>query len=321
MAWARREGEIRRRHQIHLHRATTRVMRARTNDDANASRVRIGWDVEDESTSAETLARAIERGARVALSASDGFRRAETIWKVYDVVGGIGDGRGDVVLTHVATGASRGDAELVERSSGTSDADAAVVDAGRRARDRALAWASTRSESERATTSYDFTSNGTRKHVSVGGTFDRLHAGHRALLATAMRLVEPNGTLYVGVTSEALLRNKKYGELLEGYEDRADAVRAFLLECRDLSSPVDVRVGPLDEGPPLAATVREMSALVVSRETIVGAEALNDMRVEAGFDPLDIIVVDLIGASASGDGTKLSSTALRAADAAKNRPT
>lgn len=43
-------------------------------------------------------------------------------------------------------------------------------------------------------------------HVAVGGTFDRLHAGHRILLAaTALAALE---AAYVGVTGPALLENK-----------------------------------------------------------------------------------------------------------------
>lgn len=41
-------------------------------------------------------------------------------------------------------------------------------------------------------------------HVALGGTFDRLHAGHRLLLAAAAAIT--SGSLYVGVTGEALLK-------------------------------------------------------------------------------------------------------------------
>ena len=41
---------------------------------------------------------------------------------------------------------------------------------------------------------------------AVGGTFDRLHAGHRLLLATAAAATD--GVLYVGVTGDSLLRKK-----------------------------------------------------------------------------------------------------------------
>jgi pantetheine-phosphate adenylyltransferase len=58
-----------------------------------------------------------------------------------------------------------------------------------------------------------------------------------------------------------------------------------------------------------------MNGLVISRETISGAEALNDVRATAGFDPLAFVVVDLVGADSSSSAVKLSSTDLRARDA------
>ena len=44
------------------------------------------------------------------------------------------------------------------------------------------------------------------EHVAVGGTFDRLHAGHRILLA-ATALVSTRH-VYIGITSEALASSR-----------------------------------------------------------------------------------------------------------------
>ena len=61
-----------------------------------------------------------------------------------------------------------------------------------------------------------------------------------------------------------------------------------------------------------------MQALVVSSETIEGAEYINKDRKARGFEPLALIVVQLVGVRSKAlQGDKLSSTALRAADAAK----
>jgi phosphopantetheine adenylyltransferase len=56
-----------------------------------------------------------------------------------------------------------------------------------------------------------------------------------------------------------------------------------------------------------------MQALVVSQETIPGGEAINAGRASRGFEQLQLVVVGLIG---GGSDSKLSSTALREADAA-----
>ncbi len=59
-----------------------------------------------------------------------------------------------------------------------------------------------------------------------------------------------------------------------------------------------------------------MQALVVSKETLSGGEAINQYRREHGFKPLELIVVDLVADSAAVEGGKVSSTALREQDAA-----
>lgn len=60
-----------------------------------------------------------------------------------------------------------------------------------------------------------------------------------------------------------------------------------------------------------------MQALVVSQETVQGADSINKDREGRGFKPLTIVVVNTVGsASKELGGVKLSSTALRARDAA-----
>ena len=50
--------------------------------------------------------------------------------------------------------------------------------------------------------------------MAVGGTFDRLHAGHRILLAaTALAATE---AAYVGITGPALLSNKVRAQWARG---------------------------------------------------------------------------------------------------------
>lgn len=62
-----------------------------------------------------------------------------------------------------------------------------------------------------------------------------------------------------------------------------------------------------------------MEAIVVSHETLPGAVRINEGRIRRGFAPLTIVVVPIIGFNTQGD--KLSSTTLRAEDAAKSHPT
>ena len=156
----------------------------------------------------------------------------------------------------------------------------------------------------------------------MGGTFDRLHAGHRLLLAAAALVTDTrSGTLYVGVTGEALLANKSDKNKIQPYETRARNARRFLESV--LARPgfgdakMRVEIGPLDDAPPLASTVQDMCALVVSHETLAGAAAVNAQREARGFLPLKIVAVGVVGGVGDDDEarqrSKLSSSALRAA--------
>lgn len=60
-----------------------------------------------------------------------------------------------------------------------------------------------------------------------------------------------------------------------------------------------------------AATIPEMEAIVVSKETVKGANDINLWRHEHGSTPLTIVIVDLVGHQGSGTADKLSSTRLR----------
>ena len=63
-------------------------------------------------------------------------------------------------------------------------------------------------------------------HVVLGGTFDRLHRGHKILLSTA--LLRCDTRLTVGVTSAALLARKTLPELIQPVEDRMREVEDFI---------------------------------------------------------------------------------------------
>ena len=62
--------------------------------------------------------------------------------------------------------------------------------------------------------------------------------------------------------------------------------------------------------PPAASTDPDFDGIVVSEETISGAEAINAERQRRGFDPLVIVVVGLVKGKRDSSG-KLSSTDLR----------
>ena len=145
------------------------------------------------------------------------------------------------------------------------------------------------------------------KVTALGGTFDHLHDGHKILLTVSAFLTSER--LIVGVTDAELLVNKKYRDFLESFEVRSNNVLRFLNE---LKPHIQVRIVPIKDVCGPTGTEPSIDGLVVSRETLSGGEFVNKTRVEKGFYPLQIHVVNVLGGN-QDDGwrEKMSSTDIR----------
>lgn len=126
--------------------------------------------------------------------------------------------------------------------------------------------------------------------LALGGTFDHLHSGHKILLTMAAWIASHR--LIVGITDDQLLINKQHANRLQSLPERKQAVHDFLQ-----------RVGPLDlllETPTLTdvygptAHDPHIDALLVSKETLPGAHAIDTIRSQNSLPPLHHYVVDVI---------------------------
>jgi phosphopantetheine adenylyltransferase len=202
------------------------------------------------------------------------------------------------------------------------------------------------------------TQTSTYPAVCLGGTFDYLHPGHKLLLTAGALLLQvprrgdpsPPCRYIIGITGDEMLRNKKFAEYVQTWEERARNVIIFLAQLLELS-PRGWKDGTLPQieerdddftatfrqgtiqvhcvriqdafGPTI--TVEDIKALVVSGETRSGGQAVNDKRAEQGWHALDVFEVDVLDADeVSGEPTKtenfaskISSTAIRQQRAAR----
>jgi phosphopantetheine adenylyltransferase len=183
-------------------------------------------------------------------------------------------------------------------------------------------------ESAKPETSPADASSASRNHLSVavGGTFDHLHIGHKLLLTMfafvlgRRRPFAPDtvpSVLTVGITGDALLKNKKFAEHLESWKARQESVHDFLSSLVYFGSPDDGRIQVQeinDPGPnghavhvsypfgliikyveiwdPFGPTItsKDISALVLSLETRSGGAAVNNKRTEQEWDALEVSI-------------------------------
>ncbi len=136
--------------------------------------------------------------------------------------------------------------------------------------------------------------------VALGGTFDPIHDGHRALFERAFEL----GDVTIGLTSDDLApRTRHEDRPIRSYDRRRDDLDAELpayaseydrkYTIRKLTEPTGIATEPL------------FDVLVLSPETKTGGKRINEIRRERGHDLLDLEVVDHVYAE---DGEIISST-------------
>ncbi|XGW21173.1 hypothetical protein V3C99_004265 [Haemonchus contortus] len=151
------------------------------------------------------------------------------------------------------------------------------------------------------------------KKVVLGGTFDRLHNGHKVLLSKAALLAKES--VVCGVTHKKMIEKKSLWELIEPISTRARAVEEFVYDVADtvacIAEPIEDPFGP-------SIRIPDLEAIVVSQETVKGGEAVNRVRKERNMSHLDMITIDLLEAFDDVlKETKISSSSRRRDDLGK----
>lgn len=127
-----------------------------------------------------------------------------------------------------------------------------------------------------------------RKHwwVGLGGTFDHFHKGHEAFLEFAAKQGE---NLLIGITAQHLTQHKLHPDTIEPFRVRAKQVAQWCKKNgihHEIIQLYDI-YGPTLED-------KRLRALVVSEETIAGADTINQARVAAQMNELPVYICPLV---------------------------
>ena len=136
----------------------------------------------------------------------------------------------------------------------------------------------------------------------MGGTFDKLHDGHKRLIQQALDIGK---TVLIGVATRKMLEKEAKTHEIDSYQARVMEIEGFLKERKAMDRVV---ITPIDDPYGPALTDEEVEVLVVSRETAFRAREINRLRRERGFKPLKIRVIEMVLAE---DGTPISTTRIR----------
>lgn len=139
------------------------------------------------------------------------------------------------------------------------------------------------------------------RKVVVGGTFDFLHDGHKAILSRAFEVGEQ---VLIGIVSGHLeLRKDCAG--IQSLQHRKEKLKSYL-RARDWMERTELEI----ISDPLGSTGEDedLEAIVVTEETKLGAGQVNRYRRERGLGELDVVEVPIIYAD---DGRPISSIRIR----------
>jgi pantetheine-phosphate adenylyltransferase len=149
------------------------------------------------------------------------------------------------------------------------------------------------------------------ENIGLGGTFDRLHSGHKLFLDIAAHYGQ---FVHVGLISSSYLKKirKNFYKIIQSFENRLKEVENHLLQRNTQKRVSSIDSPGMDQK---LANEAKLGALIVSQETCSGAIAINRLRSADGKSKLTIIVSPRV---IRADGTLESSTKLRMEENRKN---
>ncbi len=134
-----------------------------------------------------------------------------------------------------------------------------------------------------------------QKKVVVGGTFDLLHSGHKALLRKSFEL----GEVSIGLVSDKMAKRTKL-RFIGNFEDRKKGLEDFII--KEIGKRAEIFKIEDKFG---SAVKEDFDYIVVSPETYENALEINREREKKNKKSIEIIKIDYVLAQ---DQRQISST-------------
>ena len=145
--------------------------------------------------------------------------------------------------------------------------------------------------------------------IAVGGTFDKLHKGHKTLLDKAF---EVGDNVVIGLSSDIFVSKMGKPHETAPYKERRKELKAYLAELGLTERAEIVR---LSNSYGSTISGKDLEALIVSKETKKTAEIINEKRKTVGLSPLIIIAVNMVPAE---NNAPISTTRIRRGEIDRN---
>jgi pantetheine-phosphate adenylyltransferase len=126
--------------------------------------------------------------------------------------------------------------------------------------------------------------------VAVGGTFDELHRGHEALIIKAFQVGKK---VVIGLSTDEFVSKMNKAHKTASYAERLNELQTYL-EKAGLAKRAEIV--PLHDPYGLTISGKGLDGLIVSKETEVIADKINEIRCKEGLSPLRIVAVDMVQA-------------------------
>lgn len=142
-------------------------------------------------------------------------------------------------------------------------------------------------------------------YLVFGGTFDRLHKGHTALIDFAFDNAKE---VIIGLTRESMMRGKQYAADVLPYAERLRDLRVYI---NNREKKHNYTIIPITDV--YGTTLKDMriEAIAVTPQTLRGAEVINAERKRRNMVLLPILVCPLVN---DENGTVISSSRIRAGE-------